>query len=300
MIADPHIGGALVVGDALIDEIESVLGEAPDEIVGGAGLNVAVGLRRLGVPATLLAMVGDDDAGEAIRGYVATHTVALVPSPSAFGSSRATSTRNEAGEPTYLFNDAAKNREIDFTGASAQALHAASAIIVTCFPFDNRAQAGKLLDAVTASTAMYVVDPNARPSMIADKDTFVSEFEKHARAAWLVKISDDDSEYMYGTSARAAAAHLLELGVQVVLATYGADGAEAFTTQGSVKVPISPMDGAIVDTMGAGDATLATVVVDMLHGGFHQDLATWEQTLAHAMQNAAATCRAAGALLRTA
>jgi len=300
VIADPHVGGALVIGDALIDEIETSPGQDPDEIVGGAGLNVAVGLRRLGVPATLLAMVGDDKAGRDIREYAASHTVALIASPSAHGSSRATSTRNAAGEPTYLFNKASRNRVIDFTEPATQALYAASAIIVTCFPFDDEDQSSSLLQAVRSSAAMYIVDPNARPSMITDREKFVTEFEEHARVAWIVKISDEDSEFMYGTGAREAAGRLLSLGVQVVLATYGSKGAEAYLRDGSVRVPISAMPGPIIDTMGAGDATLATVVADTLQGGFHHDLATWRQTLSHAMRNAAATCRTAGALLHTA
>ena len=36
-------------------------------IIRGAALNVAVGLRRLGLPTTLIAMVGDDEPGEHIR-----------------------------------------------------------------------------------------------------------------------------------------------------------------------------------------------------------------------------------------
>ena len=52
----------VVVGDALIDELRDEAGVR--EFVGGAALNVAVGVSRLGVPASLIAMVGDDSAGE--------------------------------------------------------------------------------------------------------------------------------------------------------------------------------------------------------------------------------------------
>ena len=58
----------VVVGDALIDELRDNAGVR--EFVGGAALNVAVGLARLGVPTTLLAMVGDDSAGAHIRSYL--------------------------------------------------------------------------------------------------------------------------------------------------------------------------------------------------------------------------------------
>ena len=48
----------VVVGDALIDELRDDHGVR--EFVGGAALNVAVGLAQLGVPATLVAKLGDD------------------------------------------------------------------------------------------------------------------------------------------------------------------------------------------------------------------------------------------------
>lgn len=297
MIADTHVGDALVIGDALIDEIDTA-GHGSTEMVGGAALNVAVGLRRLGIPARLLAMIGDDGAGDEIRQYLTDHTVPVIASPSQHGSSRAVSTRNDVGEPTYLFNDAALNRAIAFSPDTIAAIRSASAVVVSCYPFDNVDQSQQLLDAVSQARGMYVVDPNARPAMILDRDRFVTEFERHAARAWLVKISDEDSHYMYRESAEFTANRLLGLGARVVVATYGPGGAEAFLPGASVRVAIAQLPGSIVDTMGAGDATIATVVAEILQAGFHADPATWEAMLEHAMLNAAATCRRAGALLQ--
>ncbi len=77
------MSSVVVIGDALIDELRDDAGVR--EFVGGAALNVAVGLSRLGVPTTLVAMVGDDDAGAKIRSYLADHGVGLLPSPSPLG-----------------------------------------------------------------------------------------------------------------------------------------------------------------------------------------------------------------------
>ena len=108
----------VVIGDALIDELRDDHGVR--EFVGGAALNVAVGLTRLGVPATLIAMVGDDEAGAHIRAYLEDYGVALIATPSPHGSSRAVSTRAGGGEPVYVFNDAAKNRRIHFRSRNVQ------------------------------------------------------------------------------------------------------------------------------------------------------------------------------------
>ncbi len=142
-------GRIVVIGDALIDEIRDDAGVR--EFVGGAGLNVAVGLSRLGVPASLIAMVGDDAAGDQIRAYLAEYDVELLASPAEHGSSRAVSTRSAEGEPQYVFNDAAQNRRVAYGAAERAAIADAPMVVVSCFPFDDRAQTDALVDAVTSA-----------------------------------------------------------------------------------------------------------------------------------------------------
>ena len=69
----------VVVGDALIDELRDERGVR--EFVGGAALNVAVGLSRLGHSAALIAMVGDDADGARVRTYLSTFGVTLIAAP---------------------------------------------------------------------------------------------------------------------------------------------------------------------------------------------------------------------------
>ena len=78
------MSSVVVIGDALIDELRDDAGVK--EFVGGAALNVAVGLSRLGVPTTLIAMVGDDEAGAKIRAYLDDYGVQLLASPSPLAS----------------------------------------------------------------------------------------------------------------------------------------------------------------------------------------------------------------------
>lgn len=135
--------------------------------------------------------------------------------------------------------------------------------------------------------------------MIRSAETFKTEFIRHAQHADLIKISDEDADSLYGTPAAPAAKHMIATGTRCVLATYGPKGAELFTAQGSCKVPITTLPGPIIDTMGAGDATLATITAQILAEGFTDDLEVWNRWLRTAMDNAAATCRAAGARLQT-
>ena len=290
----------VVVGDALIDELRDDRGVR--EFVGGAALNVAVGLARLGVPTTLIAMVGDDDAGARIRAYLADFDVDLLATVSPLGSSRAVSERAGGAEPVYVFNDAAQARRIHFGDAERTAIADAPMTVVSCFPFDDVAQAAEFATAVRASQTRLVIDPNPRTGMMRDLAEFVAGFEDLAPRASLVKVGDDDAHLMFGESLDETAERLREMGVPVVLGTRGADGAflrAIVLGDDELVAPIMDLPGRIVDTMGAGDATLSATVARLAAEGEPADEATWSDVLDEAMQIAAATCRFEGALLRT-
>jgi fructokinase len=286
----------VVVGDALIDELRDDSGVR--EFVGGAALNVAVGLTRLGVPATLIAMVGDDEPGAHIRSYLTDFGVELIATPGEHGSSRAVSTRSGAGEPEYVFNDAAKARRIRFGDRERAAMADAAMVVVSCFPFDDRAQTGEFAAALHESGATVAIDPNPRSGMLADRAEFVNGFEQLAAGAALVKVGQDDATLLYGQPLDALRARLVEHGVQAVLATEGSAGATLEAGDVVVTRPISTLPGRIIDTMGAGDAAFAATVAALAQETPSTEDA-WRAVLQSAMDVAAATCRFEGALLRT-
>ncbi|KQZ23098.1 carbohydrate kinase family protein [Microbacterium sp. Root553] len=286
--------GAVVIGDALIDEIRGDGGVR--ELVGGAALNVAVGLRRLGVPTTLIAMVGDDEAGAHIREYLDDHGVTLISSTAPNGSSRAIVERGADGEPVYVFNEAAQRRSIRYSEQAVQAISDAGLVAVSCFPFDVPAEVDALVDAV--GDARLAIDPNPRAGMLSDREEFVRGFERVAAGASIVKVGVDDAGLLYDGDLDALRSRLRSLGVRAVLATAGSDGATLETDGAVVTAPISTLPGRVVDTVGAGDATLAAVAAG-LADGTPVDAEGWRRVLVRAMEVAAATCRAEGGLLRT-
>ncbi|MBO0981790.1 PfkB family carbohydrate kinase [Microbacterium sp. SD291] len=287
-------GRAVVIGDALIDEIHDERGVR--ELVGGAALNVAVGLRRLGVPTTLIAMVGDDEAGAHIREYLADHDVRLIASAAPLGSSRAIVQRAPDGEPRYVFNEAAQRRSIRYSDEARQAITEAGLVAVSCFPFDVPAEVDALAEAT--ADARLAIDPNPRSGMLSDRDEFVRGFERVAAKAAIVKVGADDATLLYDGDLDALRARLRDLGVSAVLATAGSDGAVIESDAGIVSAPISTLPGRVIDTVGAGDATLAAVSASLVDAQ-PDDAGEWERLLQRAMDVAAATCRAEGGLLRT-
>lgn len=295
-----------VVGDALIDELRDPTGAR--EFVGGAALNVAVGLALLGDEATLLAMVGDDEPAEHIRTYLDDYGVRLVASPSEHGTSRAVSIRTD-GEPRYEFNEAAQHRRLSFDDATRTALAEADLVVVSCYPFDDDEQVDQLLDAVEGPEHRLIVDGNPRSGMLHDRERFLANFERVAARSLLVKVGDEDADLLLGaplaefvrrlrggSGAADAAAHA---DGPAVLATAGRDGASIHHRDLDVHADIVSLPGAVIDTMGAGDATLSSVVHRIAQDGVPTTAEGWATALREAMTIAAATVRHEGALLRT-
>jgi sugar/nucleoside kinase (ribokinase family) len=289
-------GRVTVIGDALIDEIVS--DDGVREFVGGAALNVAVGLAILGVPTSLIAMVGDDPAGGTIRSFLALNGVKLIATPAPGGSARATSVRVN-GEPTYAFNEAARARRIEINSEAMDAIAAAQLVVVSSFPFDDSEQTEQLRDAVESPELRLIIDVNPRQALIHDLEVFRRGFESMATVSLLVKLGDEDAALLYGSRPNHVAARLLAAGARAVFTTLGRWGAEILRSKGAViAVPIAAMDGDIVDTMGAGDATLASVTASLLALPRNPSDAEWAIVLDRAMLVAAATCRVTGATLQ--
>lgn len=285
---------AVVIGDALIDEIHDAGGVR--ELVGGAALNVAVGLRRLGVATTLIAMVGEDEAGSHIREYLADHDVQLITSPAPHGSSRAIVQRDANGEPTYVFNEAAQRRSIRYGDEARRAIASADLAVISCFPFDVPDE----VDAVAAALAgtRVAIDPNPRSGMLSDRAEFVRGFERLIGDAAIVKVGADDAALLYDGDLDALRARLIANGARAVLATAGAAGAVLEADAIVLSAPIATLAGPIVDTVGAGDATLSAVAAGLV-GARPSGADEWQLLLDRAMDVAAATCRSEGGLLRT-
>lgn len=288
-------GRVVVIGDALIDELRDDGGVR--EFVGGAAVNVAVGVVRQGVPATLIAMVGDDEAGEWIRSYLADYGVELIASPSEYGTARAISTRIGGADPDYTFNEAAQRRRIRYGADEHAAVAEAELVAISCVAFDDTEQTRELAETLSSGAADYAIDANPRSGMLRERDEFIRGFESLVPAATIVKLGEDDVDLLYGEPLDAVRARMIDLGAGAALATYGEAGAAIEVGESVLTSPAARMPGEIVDTLGAGDATFAAVLARLVDA-MPTDAAGWQHALNHAMAVAAATCRFSGGLLR--
>jgi len=282
----------VVIGDALIDELVADDGSTT-HIVGGSALNVAVGLSILGVPSTLIAMVGDDVDGALIRGHLADHGVRLLPTITPHGTGIARSERVD-GEPHYSFSFSMVHRTIEFDTGQRAALASADLVAVSGFPFDDADQVDRLTDAV-AGRPHVAVDPNPRAGMLHDADRFRDALVAFGGTAQLIKLGDDDTQLLWGEPVADVAPRLLAR-YPYVLSTEGKAGASIRIGDARWRHPSVAQPDAVVDTMGAGDSVFASVLREIATEHIRE--IDWFEALRRAMKIAAATVAQPGALLR--
>lgn len=285
---------AVIVGDALWDAVVSSPHVPPVLYPGGAGLNLTVGLSRFGMQAALAARVGFDQMGSRLRRYMLEQGVELVETPNTDFTDVVTSTR-ENGEPAYYFSPQLYRRRIHFGEKLTACVAAAAVVASNSFPFGDLVQATQLARLMAEAPGLTVLDPNPRPRLIRDVPAFRRGVEEVAGTAMLVKMSSEDASILYPGGEAEAIAGMFARGVKAMVFTRGEHGASVFGRDGlRADVGIASGDGPVVDTMGAGDATLASIVSTIAFHGFPQSTSDWQMLLTRAMRVAAATCRSPG------
>jgi fructokinase len=242
----------LVVGEALVD----VVGDLA--IPGGSPLNVAVGLRRLGVAATLHSRFGADPHGVAIAQHLEESGVPVTPGTVADEpTSVALATIGPDGAATYTFSISWDPAPVDPSG---YALVHTGSIGAALQPGADRVE--KLL---AATDGLVSFDPNVRPALMGHDA--VARVERFVALSDIVKASDEDLEWLYpGRPVAKVLAAWLALGPRLVVVTRGGDGADALSAAGPVHVAAPKTK--VADTIGAGDSFMAGLLAAILRNGF--------------------------------
>ena len=153
-----------------------------------------------------------------------------------------------------------------------------------------------------AGRRTIVFDPNVRPAVFGDQTSYRARFERLARVADIVKLSEDDAAWIYPEFGRTdVLARVLGLGPRLVAITMGTLGAVAASREGEAKVPALPIT--VVDTVGAGDSFGAALLAALLERDALEPGATrvlddslLEEAVEYAVTAAAITCTRRGAV----
>ncbi|MFC0680503.1 carbohydrate kinase [Lysobacter korlensis] len=247
----------LVVGEALVDIVRAPDGDR--EFPGGSPLNVAFGLARLGIATTLQTRIGRDAHGERVRGHLGSAGVALWPgSEDAPRTSTAVARIGADGTASYEF-DIRWDVEPIAVPPVFSAVHAGS---IAAF-LEPGATAVRRTLAGAAGSALVTFDPNIRPALVGARQSALAAFEETVGLAGVVKLSDEDAEWLYpGSDVDDVLARVLDLGADLAVCTLGAAGARLRTRAHAVNVPAVRVP--VADTIGAGDSFMSCLLAELL------------------------------------
>ncbi|MCU1578053.1 MAG: carbohydrate kinase [Rhodoglobus sp.] len=247
----------LVVGEALVDVVRR--GGVSEAHPGGSPLNVAVGVQRLGLDATLHSRFGRDRHGLAVAAHLAASGVAVTPGTiTREATSVAVATIGSDGAAQYDFAISWDPAPLDVAAFPSRALHVGS--------IGSWLEPGASLveDLVRATRphATITFDPNVRPALMPTHAEAVSRVERFVRLADVVKASDEDLEWLYpGTDPAVVLDRWLGFGPALVIATGGAAGADSVTRNGHLHTPAPKIT--VADTIGAGDSFMAGLIAGL-------------------------------------
>ena len=299
----------LCCGEALID----VFSNHDDETnhlslvarPGGTPYNVAIAITRLGGQAALLTGISSDSLGQHLyqtlkNESVVTNYLIRRQNPTALSLISV----DHAGQPGYTFYgsncaDSSITRQMfPKIGPDVAGLHFASYSIVM------PPAADAFLELATEFKDRFIsVDPNVRPTVFPDLDTWRTRIDNFAGLAQLLKVSTEDLQYLYpDITVETIAERYLAKGVKLVVITDGDQAVSAWTEHCQV-VRVKPLPTKVVDTVGAGDTFQAALLVKLFEMGVGNPEAAIEaldedqihDLLSFANQAARLTCLKRGA-----
>lgn len=272
----------LAIGEALIDFIPEESGKAMKDVcgfrpaVGGAPANVCGAFRKLGGAAGMITQLGEDPFGDKIVEEFEKYEI---------GTSfvKRTSEANTSLAFVALKEDG--NREFSFyrkPGADMllRADEVKSEWFLDCFAlhfcsvslgnFPMKGAHEKAIDDATKAGAIISFDPNLRFALWENEADLRKAVGAFLPKAHIVKLSDEELEFITGKKTIKEAAEFLFSGnTELVIYTKGADGAEAYTKQsvaGAKGVRVKAFD-----TTGAGDAFIGSFLYQLYADGVTKD-----------------------------
>lgn len=263
----------LCAGEALIDMLPrmSTCGEASFvPVAGGSVFNTAIALGRLNQPVRFFTGLSTDLFGQKLGATLEGSGVDAGLSPRSGRPTTLAFVELTDGHARYAFYDentaGRMLSKADLPPPEAlgdvRALFfgGISLVVEPC------AAAYEALALREAPRRLVMVDPNIRPGFISDEPAYRARIDRMLAAADIVKVSDEDLEWIAGPGDPAAlAGELLARGPKLICVTRGREGVTAYRDGGAVSVPANVVE--VVDTVGAGDTFNAGLLAGLARAG---------------------------------
>ena len=253
----------VALGELLIDFAPKATNEAGYPVLsanpGGAPGNFLAALNQYGCKTAMIGKVGDDMFGRLLVGTLKSagiETKGILMDAEQF-TTLAFVSLDASGNRDFSFarkpgaDTCLKPEEIDEALIGEASVFHFGTLSLTNEPAASATR--KAIETAKAHGLLVSLDPNLRKPLWKSDAEAKAAIEWSLRQADIVKISDEEIEFLWGISPEAGADRLLdEYGVSLVYVTLGPRGCYAATAAHRVMVS-SPSGIQVVDTTGAGD-----------------------------------------------
>ena len=256
----------LVVGDAMLDRywygaVDRISPEAPVPVVRvtrteeriGAAANVAYNIVTLGARASLLTVVGEDEASHTLEGLVA--KTGITPYFGRDANLKTTVKLRVIGRQQQLlrldFENTPEHEVLASQSATFETLYPEhQAVLFSDYGKGGLAHIVAMIAQARAAGKMVLVDPKG------------SDFERYRNASIitpnLVELEQVIGPWSSETEFRTKTQNLRSaLDLQALLVTRSEEGMTLFDAQGALHVPTVARE--VFDVTGAGDTVIATL-----------------------------------------
>ena len=273
---------ALCIGELLIDFVSTTpdvtLAEAPGFIKapGGAPANVAVGLAKLGIDAGFIGKVGADAFGDFLRETLqqnSVDTTYLIAGKASRTTLAFVATRSDGMKDITFYRHPGADiqlspDEIDTSYVQSAELFHYGSVSLSHSP--SREATLQTIQSAKASGAMLSYDPNLRLMLWENADDAKHWIWEVMPYADVVKISEEEWEFVTGDAELTSGIErILGLGIKLLVVTLGERG--CYYTNGTAAGYIDGFAVNVVDTLGAGDAFVAAMLMQLMK---HEDIQT--------------------------
>ncbi|KRF34543.1 PfkB family carbohydrate kinase [Paenibacillus sp. Soil787] len=264
------------LGELLIDFVPEVNGQALADVTsfqraaGGAPANVAAAVAKLGGDARFIGKIGRDPFGDFLvrtLDEVGVHT-AVVQTDEAKTGLAFVSLRADGERDFLFFRDPAADMLLRADEVQAQWLEDAAVYHFGSVSLIAEPCRTATLDAARRARefgALVSYDPNVRLALWPSADAARAEILAQLPLADVVKVSEEEIEFLLGVDVTTGAQQLLQSGPKVIIITLGPEGCRVVTARQDIVIPGTPV--AAVDTTGAGDSFVGGMLYQLVSLG---------------------------------
>ena len=240
---------------------------------GGAPANFLAALTKFGASTALMGKVGDDTFGKLLVGTLqkaGIETRGLIADSKVF-TTLAFVTFNDQGDRAFAFSrKPGADTNISFGELDLGLIDEARVFHFGTLSLTHepaRTATYKAVEYAKSKGKLITYDPNLRKPLWSDMDECKRQLIWGLSKADVVKISDEEVEFLFGLGVEEGAEYILKnFGVKLVFVTCGADGCFFQNAVASGKVP-SLSGIKVIDTTGAGDIFGGSAVWKLLQTG---------------------------------